>query len=127
MYKWVFAFLWATVQCRQPALDGHLGEFPGISLPRSHPFHPILLTPASLLAPGTPQGPGSPLERLRLQDSEGSMGAGPLGFSDCSQGMQKGSNPASIRMGFGADHTLPCRDLSQTPSPLGWEWDQFPC
>lgn len=39
MYKWVFAFLWATIQSTQPVLGGCLGEFPGISLPPS--THPI--------------------------------------------------------------------------------------
>lgn len=80
----------------------------------SHPLDPSL-PPVSW----HPQGPGSPVERLRSQGSEGSRGAAPLGPSDCSQGMWKGHSPASIRVGFGADHTILCRDLSQTPSPLG--------
>lgn len=52
MYKWVFAFLWATIQHRQLALGGHLGEFPGISLPCSHSSHPI---PCHLIASPRPQ------------------------------------------------------------------------
>lgn len=94
MYKWVFAFLWATVQCRQPALGGHPRRVPRDLPPLLSPIPSHLLDPGLPSVSWHPQGPSSPVERLRLQDSAGQREEQhPWAFQIVPKGYGKGEAP----------------------------------